>query len=370
MYILRQIIKEQEAFWSHTRCQIYIVLPFMSFEVIWIQGSWLTGAHNGISGGHDLLMPVCPTQRNSIQSQRKKAETMLSASLFHWLCFCLWTYICVWVTVPTSVCVAVPTSMSVTIPTSVCVTVPIYMSVTISTSVCVAIPTSVCVTVPTSVWLYLHLCVLETVPTYVCVAVPTYVCVWLHVQMCVCMPAWLSSCLGVCPTFLLVCLYLSIRNPACLSLCVVHIAFCLLLMCLFMCPSFWFSLSIYQAVCFLVCHFICLCLSFLSLTEFSHVCAMHILIKAPSLMGRTHGLETFPCQLVPPEPGIPVLWAQTYQVLTPHLLPEATHSLSPSRTDSACPHLWLWGFFTLAHALGAALWHYCVIRHILSHVYV
>ena len=140
-YILSQIIKEREAFWSHMRCQIYIVLPFTSLEVIWIQGSWLTGAHNGILGGHDLLMPMCPTQRNSIQSQRKR-QKQCCLPLFHWLCPSLWTYICVcvcvcvwhctyicvWVTVPTCVCVAVPTS--------VCVFVPTSMSMTIPTSVC------------------------------------------------------------------------------------------------------------------------------------------------------------------------------------------------------------------------------------------
>ena len=142
MYILSQIIKEQEAFWSHMRCQIYSALPFTSFEVIWIQGSWLTGAHNGILGGHDLLMPVCPTQRNSTQSQRKKTETVLSASLFHG-------------------------SASLSEPTSVCVCVTLYLHL--------------------CVWLYLHPCV------WLCLAVPTSVCVIVCVCVCVCVCDFVSG---------------------------------------------------------------------------------------------------------------------------------------------------------------------------------
>ena len=158
MYILSQIIKEQEAFWSHTRGQIYIVLPFMSFGVIWIQGSLLTGAHNGILGGHDLLMPVCPTQRNSIQSQRKKAETMLSASLFHWLCFSLWTYICVCGC--TYICVCDCTYIYECDYTYVCVCdcTCIYECDYIYICVCGYTYICVCDCTCNYVWLYLHPC--------------------------------------------------------------------------------------------------------------------------------------------------------------------------------------------------------------------
>ena len=251
MYILSQIIIEQEAFWSHTRCQIYIVLPFTSLEVTWIQGSWLTGAHNGILGGHDLLMPMCPTQRNSIQSQRKKTETMLSASLFHWLCLSLWTYISVCV----CVCVTLYLHLCVGDCTYICMCGCTYMCVCICTyiyecdytyiCVCVAVPTTVCGCTYICVWaaVPISVCVLETVPTYMCVAVPTYVCVVVCTD--VCLHACLSGCL---PHFLLVCLYLSIHNPACLLLCVVHIAFCLLLICLWMCPSFWFYLLVHLSI--------------------------------------------------------------------------------------------------------------------------
>ena len=178
MYILSQIIKEQEAFWSHTRCQIYIVLPFMSFEVIWIQGSWLTGAHNGILGGHDLLMPVCPTQRNSIQSQRKKAETMLSASLFHWLCFSLWTYICVWVTVPTSVCVAVPTSMTI-----------LTLCMWIYTCICVCGCTYICVCVCDCMYRCVFACLPGCLPVWVSAS---HFCWFACISLSVILPVFLS----------------------------------------------------------------------------------------------------------------------------------------------------------------------------------
>lgn len=159
-----------------------------------------------------------------------------------------------------------------------------------------------------------------------------WLCISLCIYVCVCM----TLCTDVCVHVYLSCLSFSVLS-ICLSV--------FLLIYLFIVrPSDSISLSIYQAVCFLFCHFICLCVCFfcLSISLYTYisifsphrvvpcVCAMHILIKTCSLLGRTHGPKTSPCRAVPPDPGAacslspnPPSSAPSTQLLA-HLLPQAT----------------------------------------------
>lgn len=209
-----------------------------------------------------------------------------------------------------------------------------------------------CPSVPLAVHLslYLRLCVYDSMYRCVCTCPPV-----LPVFLC-CPSVFLS-------VFLLIYLFI-VRPPDSLSL------------------------SIYQAVCFLFCHFICLCVCFFCLsiyihiylffllTELSRVCAMHILIKTCSLLGRTHGPKTSPCRAVPPDPGAACSLSPNPPSSTPstqllaHLLPQATsHRLMSileleqvSICDREAPSRWC------THQ-GLLLLHYCVIRRTLLCVF-
>lgn len=139
---------------------------------------------------------------------------------------------------------------------------------------------------------------------------------------------------------------------------------------------------------FVLSLYLSLCLLFLSVYLYTYisifsphrvvpcVCAMHILIKTCSLLGRTHGPKTSPCRAVPPDPGAACSLSPNPPSSTPstqllaHLLPQATsHRLMSileleqvSICDREAPSRWC------THQ-GLLLLHYCVIRRTLLCVF-